>query len=365
VAQDGAFARRAGRAGEICMTPVLAPLALVTSTGALLMVPLAPALRELIHKRDASPLVTRKDDGDISSFAASLRTRCIPLQATLQDCDLRAENELIEFSPGSAFVVGQHGNWRGPRHASMLVACGGPVELPAGFQSTEDFYSRGSVRCGQQSIFRALLSEEEIVLGNDTQILRWIHAESSLSAGTHCRLYGRASSAKSITLSAGSTFERIYAPVIYSSQEGAALSLRKEYAAYSRLAQSGIGRTGIHSHMHLSADEQHRGDVVATRTINLGQGASVLGSVKANGEIVLKERAEVHGSLVSTKRIHIASGCFVKGPIIAEREVIIDSGVQVGLPGTPTTVSAPLIHLASGSVLHGTAWAKIEGRVGD
>jgi hypothetical protein len=55
----------------------------------------------------------------------------------------------------------------------------------------------------------------------------------------------------------------------------------------------------------------------------------------------------------------------VKGPIIAEREVIIDSGVQVGLSGTPTTVSAPLIHLALGSVLHGTAWARVEGRVGD
>src|SRR5690348_4626441 len=83
VAQDGALARCAGGDGEVCMTSFLAPLALATSTGALLMVPLAPALRELISKRDAGPLVTRKDDGQISNFAASLRTRSIPLQAAL------------------------------------------------------------------------------------------------------------------------------------------------------------------------------------------------------------------------------------------------------------------------------------------
>jgi predicted acyltransferase (DUF342 family) len=153
--------------------------------------------------------------------------------------------------------------------------------------------------------------------------------------------------------------------VIYSSTEAEGLSVRTEYAAYAKLAQSGIGRTRVHGQVHFPADEQHRGDVVATKGVHLNERACVLGSVKANGEIMLKERAEVHGSLVSTKQIHIASGAFVKGPIIAEREVIIESGVQVGLPRTPTTITASMIRLAPATVLHGTVWAKVEGRVGD
>ena len=346
------------------MTFVLAPFALVASTGALLMVPLAPAIRELIHKRDAGPLVTRKDDGSISSFAVSLRTRCIPLQATLEECARRGENQLVNVEQGSAFLVGQSGTWTGPQHTRTLVVSAGTVELPAGYQSMDDFYSRGSMRCGEHGVFRALLSDAEILLENETQVLRWMHAESSLFAGQDCGLYGRASSSKCLTLSPGCTFERIYAPVIYSSSAAATLSIRNEYAAYAKLAHSGIGRTRVRGIVHFPADEQHRGDVVATRSIELDQGACVLGSVKANGDTTLRERAEVHGSLVSSKRIHISSGCFVKGPIIAEREVIIDSGVQVGLPGTPTTISAPIIRLAPGSVLHGTVWAKAEGRVG-
>jgi cytoskeletal protein CcmA (bactofilin family) len=347
------------------MTSFLAPLALATSTGALLMVPLAPALRELISKRDAGPLVTRKDDGKISNFALSLRTRCIPLQAVLDQCAQLDENDFVESPLGNAYVVGKAGTWTAPQHRTTLVACAGPVELPAEYQSLSDFYSRGSVRCGARSVFRALLSDQEIVLGDNTQILRWTHAESALHAGTNCRLYGRASSAKSLILSPGCTFERIYAPVISTASEPFTLSIRTEYAAYARLAQSGIGRTRVRGSMHFPAEDQHRGDVVATKSIDLNQGASVFGSVKANGDVTLKPRAEVHGSLVSTKRIHISNGCFVKGPVIAEREIIIDPGVQIGIPGTATTISAPVIHLAAGTVLHGTVWAKVEGRVGD
>jgi hypothetical protein len=328
------------------------------------MVPLAPAIRELIHKRDAGPLVTRKDDGSISSFAASLRTRCIPLQTMLDECARRGENQLVDFPQGGAFLVGQTGSWSGPPSVVEVVVCGRSVELPERFQSTADFYGRSSVRCGENSIFRALLSDKEISLGDGTQILRWIHAESNLHAGRDCRLYGRASSTTSLVLSPGCIFERIWAPVIYSSREAAALNVRTEYAVYAKLAQSGIGRKRLHGKMRFPADEQHRGDVVATGNIDLDQGACIFGSAKANGDITLKERAEVHGSLVSTKRIHVSTGCFVKGPIIAEREVVIDSGVQVGLPNNPATISAPFIHLAPGSVLHGTVWAKAEGRVG-
>ena len=345
------------------MISVLAPLALATSTGALLMVPLAPALRELMHKRDAGPLITRKDDGRISSFASSLRTRCIPLQALLDQCAQQGESQFVDSPFGQVLLVGKSGGWTAPQHTTTPVVCAGPVELPLEYHSIGDFYSRGNVRGGTRSIFRALLSDDEILLDDETQILRWIHAESALHVGRNCRLYGRASSAKSLTLSSGCSFERVYAPVIYSSKEAATLSVREEYAAYARLAQSGLGRTRIRGAIHIP--DEHRGDVVATGSVDVEEGASVFGSVKANGEVILKGRAEVHGSVVSTKRVHISSGCFVKGPIIAEREVIIASGVQIGLPGTPTTVSAPAIHLAPGAVLHGTVWAQVEGRVGD
>ena len=344
------------------MTSILAPLALTASTGALLALPLAPALRELKSKRDAHPLVTRKDDGRIANFAASLRSHCNKLQVLLFPEGYPAENSLLMAGESRVFVVVR----QFPIEAHILdfVLCLNPIQLPDGFHSTGDFYSFSSVETGHKNVFRALMSESEIQLGKDTKVLRWTHAESALTVSEKCALFGRASANRSITLSSDCTFERIHAPVIYTSEDASRLSLRLESDAFSKLAHSGIGRTRVHGKAHLSAGQQHRGDLVSSRGLHMDEQSSVLGSVKANGEVHLDERATVDGSLVSTKTIHIAAGSFVKGPIISEREIRIGTGVQIGIPGTSTTVSAPKIYLAPGSVLHGTVWARVEGRVG-
>ena len=347
------------------MMSVLAPLALTVSTGALLALPLTPAMRELISKRDAGPLVTRKDDGKIDNFARALRVRSEPFQPWITRCAEQEISEAFDMPQGKIFVFGKPGAWDGPNRIDAFVLCAQPVSLPDGFQSTEDFFAKDSVKAGQKNLFRALLSESDIVLGDDTRILRWVHAESNLIVGRLCALFGRASAGKSATLTEGCAFERLHAPVIYSSIGAMKLDIRRESAPFSKLARGGIGRKRSHGSIHLMADEQHYGDLVSLKALRLDEGACVYGSVKANGHVELARRAEVDGSLVSTKHIHIASGSFVKGPLIAERDIVIDSGVQIGLPDVPTTVSARRIRIAPGCVLHGTAWARVEGRVGD
>lgn len=343
------------------MTSILAPLALTATTGALLALPLAPALRELRSKRDARPLITRKDDGRIGNFASSLRRRCNELELRLFHNGYPLDNAVLSADETRVRIL-----TRPPleRHVEDLVLCPNPIQLLDGFRSLGDFYAIDSVHCGASNVFRALMSESEIQLGDENQILRWIHAESALRTGKRCLLFGRASSSESIALSTDCTFERIHAPLIYTSSDASQLSLRIESDPFSKLAHSGIGRMRVHDKVHLSCGQQHRGDLVSTKTLMMDEESSVLGSVKANGEIRLNERASVDGSLVGTKAIHIGPGCFVKGPVISEQEIHIGTGTQIGLAGSATTISAPRIYLSPGSVLHGTVWARVEGRVG-
>ena len=344
------------------MNSILAPLALTASTGALLALPLAPALQELKSKRDAVPLVTRKDDGRIANFATSLRSYSNKLQVLLFPNGYPEENSLLVAGESRAYVIVRQ--FPIESHIHDFVLCLNPIQLPDEFHATGDFYSFTSVETGQNNIFRALMSESEIQLGKNTRILRWTHAETSLIAGESCALFGRASATRSVTLSKDCSFERMHAPVIYTSTGASQLPLRMESDAFSKLARSGIGRMRVQGKAHLSAGQQHRGDLVSTKGLQMDEQSSVLGSVKANGEVRLHERTTVDGSLVSTKTIHVGADSFVKGPVISEHEIRIGTGVQIGIPGTPTTISAPKIHLAPGSVLHGTVWARVEGRVG-
>ncbi len=344
------------------MSSILAPLALTASTGALLALPLAPALRELKSKRDAVPLVTRKDDGRIANFAESLRSYSNKLQVLLFPNGYPEENSLLVAGEARAFVIVRQ--FPVESQIEDFVLCLNPIQLPDDFHSTGDFYAFTCVETGQRNVFRALMSESEITLGKETKILRWIHAESSLTAAEKCVLFGRTSANEAITLSNDCSFERIHAPVIYTSSHASRLERRMESDAFSKLARSGIGRRRVQGNAHLYAGQQHRGDLVSTRGLQMDKGSTVLGSVKANREVHLHESSTVDGSLVSTKTIHIAAGSFVKGPVISEHEIRIGTGVQIGIPGTPTTISAPKIYLAPGSVLHGTVWARVEGRVG-
>jgi cytoskeletal protein CcmA (bactofilin family) len=344
---------------------VLAPLALVASTGVLLALPLTPAVRELFSKRDAGPLVTRKDDGRIENFAHALRAKCQAYRPYVDRCTELEIDEAVELSGKEIFVCGRSGAWGGPNEIDTLALCARSVHLPDAFHSFNDFVAYDAVHSGNENLFRALLSEEDIVLGAGTQILRWIHAEGDLVAGENCALLGRASASKSIVLSHGCKFERIHAPAIYSSGEAASLEVRQESAAFAKLARAGMGRTRLHDKTHLAAGQQYFGDLVSPKSLLMNEDSSVIGSVKANGKIEMNTGAEVDGSLVATKDVEIHSRCFVKGPLIAERQIVIHPGVQIGLPGAPTTISAPRIHIAPGSVLFGTAWARVEGRVGD
>ena len=345
------------------MISLLGPLALTASTAALLAVPLTPALRELFAKQDAGPLATRKDDGRIDYFAKSLRARYEPLGPMLADYGSRDSSEVVHSELGALFVVGEAGAWHGSKRVEVPVLCAKRTELPDEFQCVQDFYSQAAVHSGRKNLFRAVLSKSDINLCDGTQVLRWTHADGVLLVGPDCRLFGRASADRSIVLSPGAQFERMHAPVIYTSANASELELRNESAPFSKLAQAGIGRTRRSGRAHLGPEEQHFGDLVATKGLELEQRASVFGSVKANGEILLHQGSEVDGSLVSTKRVQIGPGCFVKGPLISEEEIVIGPGVQVGLPKLATTVSAPRIRIATGSVLHGTVWARVEGRV--
>ena len=343
---------------------ILAPLALTASTGALLALPLAPAVRELIWKRDARPLITRKDDGRLANFADSLRRRCESIQSSFDHEGQSLATGLTECSGTKLFLSLQPGPWTGPTRIDVLVICQEHSQLPEGFASTENFFARRNIHAGEGSLFRALLGEEEVVLGAESRILRWVHAESRLTAGKNCVLFGRASSEQSLILSSGCRFERMYAPVIYTSSDAVAIPVRTELAPFSNLARVGIGRERLQGKARLIAGQQHRGDLVVTKSLVMEDDSSVLGSVKANAEVSIGRRVEIDGSLISTKAIQVAQNGFIKGPIISEQEITIGPNVQIGLPEAPTTVSAPRICLSPGSVIFGTVWARVEGRVG-
>src|SRR5205807_5761563 len=220
LAQDRAFPRCAGCGGGLlCMMSVWAPLALTATTGAMIAIPLAPALIELFQRRDAGPLPTRKDDGNIRNFARSFRAHIEPLRRELAVC--ATSNTIMEtrMPNGSyALLVGKSGIYDVPEdQVQTLVLFAKQCSLPIDLVFTKDVFAGNLLYGGRRNSFRALLGEDDIYLAEESCVLRWLHAEGKIVVGQRSRLFGRASSEKTIHLSPGCTFERMHALSIFTS----------------------------------------------------------------------------------------------------------------------------------------------------
>jgi predicted acyltransferase (DUF342 family) len=352
------------------MISIWPPLTLTAITGGMLSLTLVPALREVIQRKDAAPLPVRRDDGDIRNFARGFRRYIAPLESAFAGCseeECIAEARLPDGAP--ALLVGKGGVYPfGEDKVDALVMFAKPIHLRDGLIFTHDVYAGGDLEGGKNNIFRAVLGENDVFLEEESRVLRWLHVEGGVVAGQNTHLYGRCSAEKFVHLSAGCRFERLHAPVVVTGLNARAFSdvpavQTKAQANKVAVMSRSHGRSRIHGDLHLGSGEMFLGDIIATGSIRIDRESRVVGSAKGNADVQLCEQGQIDGSLISSGTIRVARNCFLKGPVLAEDEIIIGAGTRIGTPDSPTTISAPLIRIAPDCVIHGTIWARVEGRV--
>jgi predicted acyltransferase (DUF342 family) len=349
------------------MTAVWAPLALTSLTGAMLALPLTPALLEVRRRADAAPIAIQQHDGEIANFARTFRGYVEPLLCELAACGKADAIGQATLPDGRvALLVGQGCFSRAMRGDSSdpLVLFAGRVVLADSMVFGGDAYAADTVFGGKREVFRALLAEKDIFLGEDSRVLRWLHAEDSTYLERNCSLFGRLSAGHAVYLWPGCSFERVHAPRIATVWGDSGFPLARTPAATpgSRLDRP-LRRWRIAGDFNLRPGEELQGNLVANNVVRLGDGCRVLGSIKSHGDTLVGAECEIDGSLVSTTRVRIAGDCFVRGPVLAEEEVVIGPGAQIGTPEMLTTVSAPRIRIAPGSLIHGTLWPREKGSV--
>jgi cytoskeletal protein CcmA (bactofilin family) len=246
----------------------------------------------------------------------------------------------------------------------QVVLCAQDAFLPPRVSFTRDLYVRGRLVGGADNVLRAALVDGDAVLGDRTTLLRWLHVQGSLTAGSGCQLFGRISSDLSICLGYGCRFERVSASAILAGlQEIPSYLKRAQDVSDRSTIDRRFGRLRVNGDVHLATGDVVQGHIVALRAVRIDEGASVTGSVKSHATVRLGTSVEVHGAITSFGRIDIHDRCFIRGPVLCESEVVIGAGTQVGSPASPTTICAPRIRVAPGSVVYGTLWARESGEV--
>jgi len=337
----------------------------------LFFLPLIPAFRELRRKSDAEPLVVvQQHAGEIRFFADSFRSYLKSLGPTLEQCSRTGATASGTMPDGTEYIVygqGDQGLLLPPSKEDQAVAAiiASATDLALPWQTTfsRDIYSAGDFFGGEKNNYRAVLAEKDVRLGEHSSVNRWVHAVGEFSADAGCKLFGRASSDRSIRLTTDCTFSRLNAPRIATFDSDSATAPATEDTTYADESSAVLPRTLHDGDLEIPPGQVLRGNLVVRGKLRVGTGARIEGSVKSEKELVLESNVRVEGSLISTSKIVIGADCRIHGPIIAERAMRIASGTRCGSQAKPTTLSAPEIELETGVLVSGTLWARERGQV--
>jgi len=346
------------------------------------VVPVVPALHELRHRRDAKALPTSGHDGRIKNLAESFQSRLEPFRKEWEAC--RAKEKIVRrrLDGMEVLLVGREkfDFDSEPKECVDAVMCARAF-IPSDRFVDADVSSFGDLRLGRGAVLRAALGSGDIILEPGSCVLRWLHASGTAYLRRGSTVHNRLSADESIVLEPQCAFQRMHAPVIlaveaqWSSPDG---SIPSNLPPLERnLDASAIGfhspeenqlfavrpRMRIQGDFVIPAGESLCANVIATGEFHIERGACFFGSAKSYRDTVIEEGATVYGSIACGGTAYLGTNSFLSGPLLAEKEVHLSRGSCVGKADSLTTIAACSAWIRPGCRIHGTIWARVQGRI--
>ena len=354
------------------MMPQLAFVLLLLATIVWVILPLIPAIRELLRPTDASPLTqVGHDSGDLAIFADGFRRyleRELPPEAPAGGAQpmtgqLRDGTPLLQLN-GQVDLLQRVATPDGT--VGRLVMTTHPIAFPGRETFLYEVYARERFIGGPDAVYRALLTERDAELGARSRVLRWMHVEGDAVIGEGANLEGRASAVGVMWLDADVRFHRIRASrVVVGREEPAVPATLPPVVSSSmklpRTARRLRGFVRVVGDLTIPSGATFSGRLVVYGDVTIGDGARLGSSLKVHGNCVVGARAVVDGSLVVRGNVRLGEGSRVGAPVIAEGDAIISSGASIGRPDAPSSLTAERITLHNGAQVFGAVSARIGG----
>lgn len=342
-------------------------LLLFVLTLAVVLLPMLPAYLEWRRPSDTVPLhIDTRDAQDPSWLARSFFAQ---LTTALAQHSTRLGQSRLRPAPTQGDWLRTDAELRAAASRTVWHAQG-DLRLPPDADLLGEVAATGDIRTAVTRVYRALWAGGRLKLAPETTVLRWAHAQDVVVA-QGCRLGGRISAERSLTVGHGVHFSLLHAPVVHfgddDSQPGPppeadAGGVRGNLGLPAEVDWNPVASRGVCSQsLQIGPGRAWRGDLVCHGDLLLGRGCRVRGSIKTWGELRVDVGSRVIGNLVAAGRLVLGADCVVQGAVVSETAVLLGAGCVLGTPEAPCTVTAPRILVSAGATVHGTLWATEQG----
>lgn len=346
---------------------------LVLALGAAVFaLPFLPTMLELLRESDSTPApipeslsVDPRDSGEqVYWFLAARLGLRTPLELETMTRELKGAR-----SHASSTLLLEAGIALPEEVAESQVLAQGPLEVGPGARPKAKLVSMTSLKVGSSSRILEAHARGLLEFGEACLVLWWATGKE-VRIGPGCELRGKISAETRATVSPGTVFNLIEAPVIELGERNPVGSpLLFVTSPFEGDLPGTIyrsprtGRTVVAGDVVIPELAEWKGDLVVRGKLAIGEGAVIRGSVKASRGVELSRGSRVLGSVFSETSIRMGKDSRATGPVAAEDLVALEQGAKVGSVERQTTLIAQRIVARGACRVHGTARAWQEGRV--
>lgn len=181
---------------------------------------------------------------------------------------------------------------------------------------------------------RAAFAEGDMILGYQSEIIRWVDAVGSLAIYDNCQLGISATSAKMMSIGKNCSFRRLYAPVILFGQypEGITQATMTEHRIAYRLKvqRNKEMNIGYITDDMIDEDGVVPFSVITNKNLTITDNLIVQGDISSDKGVRLCDGAVVCGNVFAEKDIVLGPGSCILGNVFTQGNIILQDGAVVG-----------------------------------
>lgn len=256
-----------------------------------------------------------------------------------------------------------------PNVVEQLVICRG--EEFHSLQTNEflkEIYCERNAFISDRNVLRGLYSRKDIVLGNGTNIIRWVDTEGTLAIYDDCNLGISATSQTRMSVGQNCNFRRLFAPQICLGQyPGNILDPTdgKDKRIYRLTVQNDREKNVRYINKEMVNDEGVVDfSVLSSRNVSVTEQIIVKGDLRSHKGVRLCEGAIVVGNVFAEKDIVLDKNSCILGNVFSQGDVYMAQGSVIGKQGTISSViAAGSITVEPGSFVFGYMSCEKQGKI--
>jgi predicted acyltransferase (DUF342 family) len=325
------------------------------------ILPFMPGIIELIRKKDADPLFIPMDYiRNPRYFGKSFKrlihraTAGFTFSPGMREVKLSKE-EKLELSQTRSIPPHKEIN-------HMLYVIGNFVS-GSNARFNKEVYVIDDAVIGSNNVLQALAVDNNAVIGEGVQFLRWLDAEGDVEIDKNCNLGISASAGNRLYMASNCIFRRLFGmPIMTGHNRTTATIDHRESLAPIDTLPRGLSFIRV-KEGDVPPGKIIQNNVIFTQKVQVGSDSIIMGDIKCYGDVVLKDNVRIDGNIFADGDIFIGRNARIGGHVFSQMSIYISGQTIISRPDKiKSVIGKKSISIEPDVIIHGYVATEGDGK---